>query len=182
MGLFANIIYMAKEIILKTLLISILLFACYYIFVFRPREKYIKNLSEDRNNLQTHYSYLVQNKIAFENLKKIDVKNTHANFDKEKSIEIVTKTSQEGASRIKNNKYMPKTNKELKGRYTDLLNETLLIYINEDNLMDELKRASDYSKGMELLSSEKYNEILSKQSQLIIEYTELITKLNITSE
>ena len=139
-----------KGILIKSLIFLILLFLGYYFFS--------KFLIEKEKNLALHYSNLVQNKVAYINLTKLDPKDPAFDTQKSDLIGIIKETNKNG----------------LENPINDQEKET---FMRQGEILTKVYATKSYEEGVAILKSPESVTNLADQTKLIQELNSQIQKL-----
>ncbi len=176
---FKNLFLISKKIFLKGLIKVLIIFtlfaSSYYLFFLRPSIENQKRISEIKNELEKHTNYLVQNRIAYLQLTKLSPKSRHFQEEVTSLIDILQKTQKQGIEFIEQ-KSSPL---EINSKYeiSNILKQTKDFYNEQEKLMKKALSTMSYKEGLEILKSDESLELLTKQTNLILEYEFLLNKL-----
>lgn len=134
-------------------------------------------LSRAEMALSEHMDNLLQNRLSFVELTKLN--STSASFDLEKSnlVETLKSTNKEGLKAAQKAQDMPEIDKDLSKRYPSLLSETEKVYQGQNTLFDEVFSTDTFESGVDILKSDKAVEILTLQTNLVLEYDFWLKKI-----
>lgn len=126
---------------LKVILIVTIIIAGYYFAYLKPHQAKMKENA-------IHYSFLVQNRIAFINLAKLNPEL--ADFDAQKAnlIDIIRLTNSKGLEKPINN-------------------EEKRILEKETSILNKVFQTKSYADGVAILKSEESIKILEDETKLI---------------
>ncbi len=140
------------NILVKTLILVAAISGIYYFFFLKPSIKAQKELAQNHANL-------VQNRLAYVELTRLDPKS--ASFDIEKS-NLVAK--------------LKETNKKgLEDSSTSLA--TRQIYERQNKLLEKVFATKSYQEGVSVLKSQEAVSLLTDQTNLILEMEFQLEKL-----
>lgn len=115
-------------------------------------------LIKKEKNITFHYYNLVQNKIAYVNLAKLDPKNPSFDSQKSSLIEIIKKTNKDDLENPINNR-----EKE--------------ILVRQNSILQKVFATKSYEEGLEILRSPESIANLTDQTKLIEDLESQIEKL-----
>lgn len=144
---------MIVKLLLKISLFLALFLAIFYLFFLKPRLALEKKLTQE-------YFLFVQNRLAFVELTRLDPKSP--NFEIEKSSLVST---------LKN------TNK--KGLEIASRKEEKEIYERQNNILEKVFATKSYEEGVAILKSNEAIELLTDQTNLILELEFQLEKLKV---
>jgi|GEM_PF-7054935 len=154
----------------RGVLIFLLLLASYYFFFLKPKIELPNRINKAQEILTNHHSTLLQNRLSFVELTKLDPEAGTFNLEKSSLIGTLQETSKEGLKTLENPTKLPEVNKELSERYNKLTSETRELYEKQDRLFEKVFATDSYEAGTELLRSDESIKILTTQTNLILEY------------
>jgi hypothetical protein len=166
-----------KDTLVKTFIFLILLLAGYYFLFLGPKLAFPSKLHQVEERLAEHHFNLLQNRLSFVELTKLDPNSTSFNLEKSNLVATVKKTSEEGLNALEKQSELPKIDNDLNNRYKSLLEETRAVYENQEKLLEEVFATDSYEAGVKILYSEEAIELLTRQTNLILEYDFLLSQL-----
>lgn len=163
----------------KTLLFFLLLVGGYYLLFLNPQIKYSRALLEAERVIGEHTAFnLLQNRIAFVELTKLDLQMGNFNFEKADLVSTLQKTGKDGLEQLEKGVKIPNINTQLKKRFPALIAETKEVYQNQDKLLKKVFATSTYADGIAIMKSPEAVELLTKQTNLILEYQFWLEEIN----
>jgi hypothetical protein len=166
-----------KGTLVKTLIFFILLLAGYYFLFLGPKLAFPSKLLQAEERLAQHHFKLLQNRLSFVELTRLDPNSAGFSLEKSNLVLIVNKTNEEGLNDLENPPKLPEVNKELSDRYQELLNETRKIYENQNKLLEKVFDTDSYEVGVEILKSDESIKLLTRQTNLILEFEYWLSQL-----
>ena len=165
-----------KGFILKIFVLLALLLSVFYFFFLRP--KYNQNKLEGaQNTLSLHHSNLLQNRLSFIELTKLDSNSATYNFDKLNLIGILQESNQKGLKDLGDHFEIPDIDKELSERSSGLMIETRDAYEKQNILLEKVFATTSYEEGIKILRSGESVSILTDQTNLLLELEYYLTRL-----
>lgn len=136
----------------KIILFLVIIFAGYYFLYLRP-------INAFNNELTTNYFNLIQNRLAFVQLTSLNPKD--ANFSQEKTnlVETIKKTNEKGLTML-NESSRPSNSFILKAKK---------VFDNQNTLLNKVFATKSFEEGVQLLKSKEAIELLTDQTNLILE-------------
>ena len=110
-------------------------------------------------------------------LTKLDSNSPGFDLEKSNLVTIVKKTNEEGLKALSGQSELPKIDNDLNNRYKSLLEETKTVYEDQEKLLEKVFATDSYEEGIEILYSEEAIELLTRQTNLILEYDFLLSRL-----
>lgn len=161
----------------KTVFIFTLFLLGYYFFFLKPKLELSNKISRTENILSEQLSSLLQNRLSFVELTKLDPAS--ASFDLEKSnlVGTLKSTNEKGLKVSQEVQDIPEIDKDLSKRYKALLSETKEVYEAQNALLEKVFSTGSYESGVELLKSDEAVEILTLQTNLVLEYDFWLRKI-----
>lgn len=129
---------------IKVLVILGTLSAGYYFGYLKPHQAKTKEIS-------IHYSNLVQNRMAYINLSKLDRKRPDFDIQKSNLVDIVSQTN-------------------TKGLENPLAPEEKRIFERQNEILTKVFATASYEEGVAILKSEDSVRFLTDETKLIEEY------------
>ena len=151
----------------------------YYLLVLQPRLLLPNKLSQTQNELAKHHTSLLQNKIAFVHLAKLNSSSGNFDFDKTNLVGLIQESNRAGlenASKVDAND-LPEVISKLTNRYPDLLLETTKLYEDQQKLLERIFATDSYEAGMQVIKSDESVNLLLVQTKLILEFEEWLAQL-----
>jgi hypothetical protein len=123
--------------------------------------------------INLHKTILTQNRLAYISLTRLNPKDE--NFENQKSavIETLKKTNQEGIKAVENKDQPPNPKIIPAQDYSSLLLETKRIYEGQNKLLEKVFVTKSYEEGVAILKSPDAIELLTRQTNLILEMENL---------
>ncbi len=156
-------------IFLQILILSLVLFASYYLFILKPKAEYRKNISETSKILSLYKNVLTQNRLAYIALTKLNPDSANVNAEKSTALERL-KIAQEDISEytaIYNS--ISDIDNELSSRFPKIVSEVQNIVSRQKEILDKVYTTGSYEEGREILVSEESVELLTDETNLILE-------------
>ena len=160
--------------ILKTLIITFLILLIYYLLILKPKIEAEKKLNQAEETLRLHKDTLVQNRISFVEITRLNPK--YLDFQRETSIQfnLIEKTQKEGLKLIEEKNYLPPLNLDL--NFQELLDETKTFY-DQETFLKKVRSTTSYKEGLEILKSDEAINLLVRQTNLILKYNYWLEKV-----
>lgn len=161
----------------KVVLTSFILFSVYFIAFLRPNVIKNQNISQTVQILTHHKNTLTQNRIAFLNLARLNTNSV--NFDGERSslVNSLKETNSKGISDTEVKNTIANINGELSKRFPELLMDTRSVYEEQTAILDKVFATKTFDEGVEILRSSEAVDLLTRQTNLILEYEWWIEKI-----
>ncbi len=155
---------------LKIFVFVLLLFGSYYLFILKPRLELPNKLLKAEKTISEHSSTLIQNRLSFVELTRLDPNSANFSIEKSNVISKLKETNKEGLGLIQKQGSIPEINEELTKRFFILLSETKKIYEEQENLLERVFETKTYEEGVEILKSDQAVGLLTRHTNLILEY------------
>lgn len=162
---------------IKTLLLTALITSFYYLILLRPTIKRQETLINTKNTLTANRSVLTQKRLAYVELTRLDPDSAGFQTETANIINTLQKTQNEALVLTKEKNDIPK----LKGfdiNFPKLLTETENVYRQQEELIKKVLATEKYEEGLGILRSEEAIKLLTKQTNLILEYEYWLEKIN----
>ncbi len=162
----------------RVILMLSILFSSYYFIYLKPKVQLAKNISELEKVLTLNKTTLTQNRIAYIELTRLNSESPSFTREVTNIIAILEKTQKDGSERIQNQSPLPKTNTD-SNKITTLLHNTDAFYREQQELMKKIKQTGSYNEGLSIIKSGESVKLLTKQTNLILEYGYWLDELKI---
>ena len=156
--------------LVKILAVTLLLFGSYYLFFLRPKLELANSLLQAEKTLGGQMFNLTQNRVAYVELTRLEPKGENFNLEKSNLVGTLQKTIKEGRDLLAGEVKIPKINPELTERFPTLLEETKAFYERQDDFLKKVFQTKSYPEGVVLMKSQEAVDLLTKQTNLILEY------------
>jgi len=160
------------------LLFFLLLVGGYYLLFLNPQIRHSQALLEARRVIGGYAFNLDQNRIAFVELTKLDPQTGNFNFEKSDLVSILQKTGKDGLEQLEKEIKIPKIDPQLKERLPVLIAGTKKVYQDQDKLLKKIFATGTYATGITIMKSPEAVELLTKQTNLILEYQFWFEEIN----
>lgn len=165
-----------KNILIKTILISFLFILTYYFLVLLPSKIRSKNLQEAQKEVSLHYINLLQNRLAYTELIKLDSDSPNFNLEKTELVNQIKNTNDKGQKKLKENgKVFISSN--LQKKYEAILQNTEDFFKDQENILNEVFATDSFTEGIDILKSGQSIEILTRQTNIILEFQWFLNQL-----
>jgi len=167
-----------SKIFLKVIILTTIFSVLYFFFYLIPKAKEIKKRKELTNFLIPYKNILVQNRIAYIQLTKLDPRNPKFNNQKSNLVSIL---KEEGLKKFENLEKENQNLPEVKGvseKIPPLLTKTKDTLLELEKLLQKVFETKTYEEGLKILKSDEAVKLLTRQTNLIIEFDSLIKQLN----
>lgn len=164
--------------ILKTLFIASLLLAGYYLFFLKPKLELPNKLLLTEKILSSHHSNLLQNRLSYVELTRIDPETPAVDLEKSNLMGIIKKTNQEGLEALNKKENLPNVDPKLSQRFPELLKAEKEIFERQGSLLEKLFAQKTYADGIKILKGEESIKLLTDQTNLTLEYQFWLEKIN----
>jgi len=165
-----------KKTLGRIFLIFLFLGSC-YLFFLKPKLESQNKLEKAKNILSEHHTNLLQNRLNFIELTKLNPNSGTFDLEILNLTGILKKTNEDGLKILEAQPQLPKVDKELSERYDNLLSETKAVYEKQKNLLEKAFATNSYKAGVEILKSDESISILTDQTNLILEFEYYLTLL-----
>lgn len=168
----------------RTALLFLLLVGGYYLLFLAPQIRHSRALSEVELAVGKPAFNLLQNRIAFVELTRLDPQTGNFNFEKSALVSTLQKTGQDGLEQqaVKipwiRQAHHKKIDPQLKERFPALIAETKEVYQRQAELLTKVFATSSYAAGIAILRSPEAVALLTKQTNLILEYQFWLAEIN----
>lgn len=165
------------KFISKVAVLTLAITIAYYFAIIKPNQIKIFKIKETKKILSTNYANLVQNRIAFTELTRLDP--NAINFDSQKSdlVATLTRSNEEGLKALDasfNNQNIAEIVKE---DYPELIEKTKTFYKDQKDLLEKVFATKSYQEGVEILKSDEAIKLLTDQTNLILNFDFQIRRL-----
>ena len=167
-----------KDALVKTFVFLVFFLVGYYFLFLGPKLAFSDKLLQAEEELAQHHSKLLQNRLSFVELTRIDLDSASFNLEKSNLVATVKKTNEEGLNVIEKQSELPKIDNDINNRYISLLEETKTVYEDQEKLLEKVFATDSYQAGVEILKSDESIKLLTKQTNLILEYDFWLKKIN----
>jgi hypothetical protein len=154
----------------KVLVITIFIFTGYYFLFLKPKTEMPQKIVDTKNILSSYRNSLTENKISFIELSKLNPNSASFEYEKNELVEIIKASIENGKQTSENPNIIPQVNSKLSERYPGLLEETNEVYLDQEHLLKQVFATNSFEEGVEIMRSDKSVQILTKQTNLILEY------------
>lgn len=166
------------KIIIKIILILLALLLAYYFILLKPKLELPNALLKTEKVLSQYHANLLQNKIAYVGLTKLNSNSANISAEKSHLISTLQQTNKEGIELTKKKQELPKIDSELTRQFPKLLEKHKQILEEQNQILDELLQLKTFEEGLELIRSNRSVEMLTRQTNLILEYEFWLDKIN----
>ena len=128
--------------------------------------------------LNQHAFNLTQNRLSFVQLTRLNPKSASFDFEKSDLVGTLQKTIKEGLEAFEAKRETPSIDPKLSERFPALLEETKEIYKRQDGLLKRVFETKSYGEGVAIMKSSEAIELLTKQTNLILEYQFWLDEIN----
>jgi len=163
--------------LVQILLISLVLFLTYYFFYLKPKIESAKNRAETRKILSLQEDNLIQNRLAFVELTKLDPKSSILNLNSSDIMQTLERTHKTGLDLIKNESSIPKNTTITNDNYNALTSKSESIFNDQKKILYDVINTKSYKDGVAILKSKESIDLLTRQTNLILEYQYWIKNL-----
>jgi hypothetical protein len=136
-----------------------------------------KNLIGTQKILVENHAVLVQNRLAYVTLTRLDPDSTNFQAETANIINTLQETQKEGLELVKEKNNIPNL-KNFDINFPKLVAETESVYRQQDELIKKVTETEKYEDGLVILKSDEAIELLTKQTNLILEYEYWLEKIN----
>lgn len=164
--------------LVKILAITLLLFGGYYLFFLRPKLELTNSLIQAEKTLGGQMFNLTQNRVAYLELTHLEPKGGNFNLEKSNLVGTLQKTIKEGRDSLAGGVKIPNIDPKLTERFPTLLEETKTFYERQDKLLKKVFETKSYPEGVALMKSQEAVDLLTKQTNLILESQFWLDKIN----
>jgi len=161
-----------KGLIGKISLSFIIITAAYYFLFLQPQHQ----LYQTQQALLTHRTNLVHNRLAITQLTKLQPNTTYQTQEQTGLLKQLQTTNKNSLENLKNQPPVP--TKRLQEATTSLFNQTQTFLQNQQTLITQLQATNNLQVQQNLLKSQKAITLLTKQTNLILEYDGWIKQVN----
>jgi len=148
----------------------------YYFFILKSQILLKKEKLELVSALDRHKSLLTQNRLAYVELAKLDPKSSIFNDDKSNVIGHIQDSNKKGSEISDSFKPLAKE-PGFNQKITDLFKDSKQIYIEQNSLLDKVFTTKSYGDGLKILKSDESVALLTRQTNLILQYDFLIKQI-----
>ena len=165
------------NITIKILILTILFLTLYYFFIVKPKVLLQKDITQAQTILTKNHTVLVQNRLAYIALTRLDPNSANFQYQTANIIDTLQETQKKGLDLVKEKNNIPDL-KNFDINFLKLLAETESVYRQQEELINEVIKTEKYEEGVEILKSDKAIELLTNQTNLILEYEYWLGKIN----
>ncbi len=167
-----------KGALVKTFVFLILFLTGYYFLFLGPKLAFPSKLLQVEERLAQHHFSLLQNRLSFVELTRLNPNSASFNLEKSNLVATVKKTSEEGLNALEKQSELPKIDNDLNSRYMSLLEETRMVYEDQEKFLEKVFATDSYQAGVEILKSDESIKLLTKQTNLILEYNFWLSRIS----
>ena len=165
------------NITIKILILTILFLTLYYFFIVKPKVLLQKDIAQTRAVLSSNYTILVQNRLAYIELTRLNPSSANFQYQTANTIDVLQKTQKEGLDLAKEKKTIPDL-KNFDINFPKLLTETESVYRQQEDIIKKVTETEKYEDGLKILKSDESVKLLTTQTNLILEYEFWLEKIN----
>jgi hypothetical protein len=143
-----------------------------------PKVKRLSAVNETRTILTQHQSMVTESRLALLALTGLNPNSPSFPHEKSDIVSRLQNLSETGLSTTMSPAELPKVDDALHERYSDLMRETHVGYEEQKKLLEKVFATSTYAEGITILRSPESVKLITKQSNLILEYQFWIDKMN----
>lgn len=158
-----------QKLIIKTLLIFSLLLTVYYLFVLVPAKTKSENIKKTQEIVSLHHSNLVQNRLAYIELIKLDPNSPSFTFTKSQLVNQIKNTNTNGQKALAESEKITFKN-NISKTYDRLHRETQDFYKEQELVLEKVFSTESFSEGVKILKSKQSIELMTKQTNIILEF------------
>ncbi len=162
----------------KILILLTLFLIGYYFFILGPRLAIPEKAAQLEKEIGQHYFNLLQNRLAFVELTRLNPGSAAFNLEKSSLVETIQKTNQEGQEALKKAGELPKVNQEFSEKFPELIEKTKQVYQKQNQLLERVFKTNSYEAGIEIIKSDESVELLTQETNLILEYQYWLAKID----
>lgn len=166
-----------SKIITKTLALFAILSLGYYFLVISPQNSFSNKIRQLESGLSTHHTNLLQNRLTFVELTKLDPDSASFNIEKSNLITSIQQTNEKGQQALKKIAKIPEIDQELSDRFPSLIEETKQVYLQQNDLLEKIFATDSYEAGIAVIKSSESITLLTKETNLILEYKYWLARL-----
>jgi len=156
--------------LIKIISILGLLYYIYFFAIIKPRIEHRRLVNQAKLILTIQKESLVQNKLLYVELAKSDSNSANFVNDKSDLVGNINKSTIEGLNNLSKYPQIPDINTELVKEYPKILIETRRIYEEQEKLLNKVFATKSFEEGVKILKSDEAVDLLTKQTNLILEY------------
>ena len=134
---------------LKIAIFTAILLIVYYFAILKPRLEIPNALLDAERNLSKHYYTLIENRLAYTELTRLDTTSGNFEFEKGEIIAKIKKTNEEGLKNLENplklkivkgapNETLNFLNEGLPKAYSTLLEKNKKVYLEQKSIIEDL--------------------------------------------
>ena len=165
-----------KKNILPTLIVTLVLLTLYFLFFLLPQIRLVEKLNKAEAELALHHTNLVQNRLAYIALTRLDPNSANFQAETANIIETLQETRKEGLELVKEKNNIPNL-KNFDINFPKLVAETESVYRQQEELIKKVTETEKYEDGLVILKSDEAVNLLTKQTNLILEYEYWLEKI-----
>ena len=160
----------------KVLFFSLIFTSFYYFLFLKPEIQTQKDLSLTENTLNADLTNLVQNRISYIELTRLDTKSINFQTEIANITKEIRETQNKGLELINNKNSLPPI-KNIEINFPVIMEETESVYIKQKELIGRVMQTKSYEEGLKVLTSDEAVSLLTKQTNLISEYRFWLEKI-----
>lgn len=157
------------KFIIKTLLIFLVITASYFILILVPVKRRSENVRNAINIISSHSNNLVQNRLAYIELTRLDPNAPNFNLERIQLVNRIKNTNESEQKTLEKNEKV-KIDPNLNETYVKLLNETQQFYKDQEIILEEVFGTETFAKGLNILKSQKSIDLLTRQTNIIFQF------------
>lgn len=155
--------------IAKILLVTAALLSLYYLAYLKPKIELQNKLNDAENTISPHMSALIQNRIAYLELTRLNANSINFQTDILSIVNNLQETQREGLKNISEKNTIPEI-EELDTDFPELIKETEDIYKKQEELIVKVTATDSFEEGVRILKSDEAIILLTRQTNLILKY------------
>ena len=152
------------------MVIFAVLLSGYYLFVLKPKLELPKARSEAQRVLRLHSSNLTSNRLSYVQLTRLDPDSSDFLTAKSNLVGSLQSTQKAGTELVEKESKIPDIDAKLTKDFPTLLTDTKQFFKDQEILLKEVYQTSSYQGGVKILKSDKALELLTRQTNLLLQF------------
>ena len=125
-----------KSFLIKLAFTFLVLSISYYLFILAPKQKLQQDLAQTKSLLVKHHAILLENRLAFVEITKLDPDSANFNLEKSSLVARLQETNRKGQEELENSAEFSKIHDNIP--YQQLVTNTYEVYKEQNKLLERV--------------------------------------------